>query len=157
MEKNLDNILYDVFGDDIKYTDRQFFIYFLKACGAYDEYIKNVDIHMLKNTKEELYGKSSQVTFYNIFSSSFTWIERKDGYAYWKIISTLHKIIFSIKYQKNIIKPNDGLIWYFGFHGYSLHYNMVTINHLLSIYQIKDKKLNLFISKFNEYCKENNL
>lgn len=157
MENNLDNILYDVFGDDITDTERQSFIYFLKGCGAYDKYMENLDIVELKKLKEGLYGKNSQITFYNIIPSSFTWQNTKDGYAYWKIISTLHKIIFTIKYQKNIIKPNDGLIWYFGFHGYSLHYNMVTINHLLSIYQIKDKKINLFISKFNEYCKENNL
>ena len=148
--------IYDVFGDDIKYTDRQFFIYFLKACGAYNEYINNLDIKMLKDSNG-LYGNNSQIKFYNIFPSSFIWEDTKYGFEYWRIISNLHKIIFCIKCKKNIIKPNDGLTNYFEYHGYSLHYNMTTINHLLSKNKIKDKKLHTFISKFNEYCKKNNL
>lgn len=157
MEYNLDNILYDVFGDDIKDTERQSFIYFLIGCGAYYEFMNNLDVNILKASRNGIYDKNAQITFYSIISCSFTWINTKDGFDYWEIMSRLHKIIFYIKIKKNIIIPNRKMVKYLLICDFSIYNEMEKINHILSKNKIKDKKLHMFISKLKEFCKENNL
>lgn len=161
MKNNVDAILYEVFGYDIKYSDRQSFICFLKLCGAYDSYMKNISKTMLKGRKDGIHEKDSLMAFYFIISCSFIWSITKDGYDYWSIVSALHKIIINIKIKKNLIIPNQRLIQYLLRSNSSIHYEMEKIDYILSEATIKDrrkgKKLNMFISKLKEYCEENNL
>ena len=156
MKNSLKHILDDIFGDGIQDNDKKSFICFLKGCGAYDEYMNNLEIPILKESNE-LYENNSYVAFYHIISSSFLWENTKDGFEYWQIISTLHNFIINIKCQYNIPKPNYSLHNYLAHHDYYSLNSMKTINYLLSISKIKDKKLHTFISKFIELCKENNL
>ena len=155
MKYNLKGILYNVFGDDIKYTDIQSFIYFLKLCGAYNEYMVNLDINILKASKDEMYENNSLITFYSIIACSFSWNSAKDGFDYWDIINRLHRIIIYIKIKKNIILPNRRMTKYLLMCNFSIPNEMERINHLLSKNKIKDKKLHTFISELKEFCKEN--
>lgn len=155
MKNNIDAILYDVFGDDIKDTERQSFIYFLIGCGAYYEFMNNLDVNILKASRIGMYENNSLITFYSIIACSFSWNSAKDGFDYWEIINRLHRIIIYIKIKKNIILPNRRMTKYLLICNFSIPNEMERINHILSKNKIKDKKLHMFISELKEFCKEN--
>lgn len=151
---NLKDILDDIFGNAIQEDDKQSFIYFLKICGAYNEYIKRINIKGIKSYKEIRCENNTYLAFYNIIPNSFIWSNTCDGYRFWNSIHKLHHMILYCKYKKNIIKPNDKIINIMEMENDYLLTRIDYIKWELSISKSKNKLIHMFISKLKDYFNE---
>ena len=122
----LKHMLDIVYGDDIEEDAKESFIYFLMACGAYDEFIKHFDIKSFIAYKEIICDNDSYMAFYQIIPHSFSWCGTYHGYAFWEMMYKIHRMILYYKYKQKIIKPNDRVI----------------------------RKIYVFLFKLNDYFKE---
>ena len=112
-----DDILYkklcNVLGDNMSPTEIESFISFLRACGAYNEYIKEINLERLKSFFEKICYGDFYNFLYNIIASSFAWHETDKGFQYWRIIQNLHRLILNIKCKCNLIENCEELNAFF--------------------------------------------
>lgn len=151
-EINLKNILDDIYENDIQNNDKYSFIYFLIACGAYEDYIRHINVKSAKLSKKVLYDNNAQLSYYNLIGNSLSWSDTYNGYRFWHAMQMLHHTILYFKYKKNIIQPNDRMIRLMD--NICLYSQFYHIKYELEVSKTKNKKIWVFISKLKDYFNE---
>ena len=153
-EYKLYELLHEFLGDNISSNEIESFMYFLKACGAYDEFIKEMDMEKLK-LANIYYSEECYLLYYNIISISLEWKETNSGVVYWKIINNLHQSILIIKCKNKLLDKSNKLYDVLAkryIYCNDLRYLMDECSRLNK----EDKKLKSFINKLYSYLKDNN-
>ena len=150
--------LYRIFKYEIPLEEIHSFMYFLKGCGAYEKYIKNIDINYIKYNINK---KNKQVIYFKLIANSFFCNETEEGEYYWSVINRLHQIIIFYKVNENKLKFNDVILDMahdrITIQFPKLYYNDMFDNivFLYKSYNIKDKNLKHFIESLYEYVMKN--
>lgn len=147
--------LYKILGDKISFTEIESFIYFLKACGAYNEFIKEMDEKRIMQSFDRLYMQNYYLLYNNIITASFVWKKTNSGFEYWGIIHYLHQIILTIKCQYKLYE------YYYELYGVISkstvsHDDFKILNYSCSRLNKENTKLKCFINELYSYLKENN-
>ena len=153
-EDKLYQILCEVLGDKMNQTEVESFISFLRACGAYHEYVKSIDLEYLKTSfKHSCFGNFSYF-LYNIIGVSFVWHQTNKGFSYWYIIQKVHRLVLNIRY--NLIENGDELHRRFSKSLITSGYFQEVKNQSL-FYCENEKQLIYFINELDGYLKKNKL
>ena len=145
--------LYRILGDNMPFTEKRAFIYFLTECGAYNEFIKEMNAKRIMLSFNSLYMKNRYLLYSNIITTSFEWNKTNSGFGYWAVIHNLHQIILSIKCQYILSDYYNKLRC-------SISKTQVTHNDLqflingCSQLKTENTKLNCFIKELYAYLKE---
>lgn len=154
-ELNLYRILYEFLGGEISFTEIKSFIHFLKGCGAYEEFIKEIDTEQLRQVKL-YYAEKYHLLYYNIINASLQWRTTTSGFEYWKLINNLHQSILIIKCKNKLLDKNNKLYNDLSKRYISFSDIRYMIDVCVSLNQ-ENTKLEFFIKRLNFYVKDNNL
>ena len=153
-ELNLYRILHEFLGDNISSNEIESFMHFLKGCGAYDEFIKEIDTEQLRLVKL-YYAEKYHLLYYNIINASLQWKTTSSGFEYWRLINNLHQNILIIKCKNKLLDKSNKL-----YDVLSKRYiSCDDIRYLMDVYISLNKentKLEFFIKRLYSYVKDNN-
>ena len=153
-----DDILYkklcNVLGDNMSPTEIESFISFLRACGAYHEYVKSIDLEHLKMSFKNSCFENFSYFLYNIIAVSFVWHKTNKGFSYWYIIQKVYRLVLNIRY--NLIENGDELHRHFSRSLMTSGYFQELKNQSL-FYCENEKQLIYFINGLKWQLKNNKL
>lgn len=155
-EHNLHVILSELITDKISVTEKQSFMYFLKGCGAYHEFIKEIDIEQVNLLFNTTYCRNQYLLYSNIITASLLWRTTASGLHYWQIIHYLHKIILNIKFRYGVLGDFDKSLIFLS-KNYVSRYKFQFLMDEYSKLGKEDKKLKSFIDELYSYLQDNNI